>query len=337
MVDSRFFKNNGPFTLAEVANICGGELVNIANADLVVENIANMETANKKDICFFYNRKAKVKAGEIKASACVTSADMVEFVNKETAIIICNNPKVAALQLNKAFYSEYVQAPSISATAKIHPSAKIGEGCFIGDFVVIGENVEIGNNCRIEPNVVINRGCILGDNCRIGSSAYVSYCIMGNDCYIYSGARIGCDGFGFETIQGQHIRIPQLGKVIIGNSVEVGANSCVDRGALDDTVIGDGCKIDNAVMIAHGVKIGRGCILVSQVGVAGSSTLGDYVVLAGQVGVADHINIGSGTQVGAQSGVMRNVAAGGVVMGSPTVPLKDYMRQTSFLQKNSRK
>ena len=160
---------------------------------------------------------------------------------------------------------------------------------------------------------------------------------MGNNCYIYNGARIGQDGFGFETINGVHKRIPQLGRVIMGNDIEVGSCSCIDRGALGDTIIGDGCRIDNLVQIAHNDKMGRGCIVVAQTGIAGSCNFGDYVVCGGQTGFADHLNIGSGVQVAAQSGVMRDIEPGNVVMGTPCVPFKDYMRQVSFLQKNSKK
>ena len=185
--------------------------------------------------------------------------------------------------------------------------------------------------------MVISHDCQIGHHTRIGNNASIAYAIIGSHCYIYTGARIGQDGFGFQVINGQHHRIPQLGRVIIGNDVEIGANACVDRGALDDTVIGDGSRIDNLVQIAHNDKLGRGCVVVAQVGIAGSCTLGDYVVLGGQVGLADHLNIGSGAQIAAQSGVMRDVEAGSVVMGSPCVPFKDFMRQVAFLQKNSKK
>ena len=138
-------------------------------------------------------------------------------------------------------------------------------------------------------------------------------------------------------MNGHHHRIPQLGRVIIGNDVEIGANTCIDRGALDDTIIGDGSRIDNLVQIAHNDKLGRGCVIVSQVGIAGSCTLGDYVVCGGQVGLADHLHIGNGVQIAAQSGVMRDIEDGAVMMGSPCVPFKDFMRQVAFLQKNSKK
>lgn len=337
MVDKNFYKNNGPMTLGQIADIIGAELKNPEMANENINDIASMDKAKDGEICFFYDRKSKEQASKIKAKACVTLEDLQNFVAEGVALLLCANPKEAYLKLNQVLYEEYKPKAEISDSASIHQTAKIGANCFIGANVVVEENVEIGENCRLEANSVISRGCKIGNNCRIGAGAYVSYCIMGNDCYIYSGARIGCDGFGFAFNQGRHVRIPQVGRIIIGNDVEIGANACIDRGALDDTVIGDGCRIDNLVQVAHNDVLGRGCILVSQTGIAGSCTLGDYVVCGGQVGLADHLKIGSGAQIAAQSGVMRDVEAGAVVMGSPTVPIKDFMRQVSFLQKNSKK
>jgi UDP-3-O-[3-hydroxymyristoyl] glucosamine N-acyltransferase len=234
-------------------------------------------------------------------------------------------------------YAEKHPSAGIAKTAVIDPTAEIGEGCAIADYVVIGANVKIGKNTIVEPFAVVSEGCVIGDNCRLGAHCCIAYTIMGNNCYIYNGARIGQDGFGFQTINGVHKRIPQLGRVIMGNDIEVGSCSCIDRGALGDTVIGDGCRVDNLVQIAHNDKMGRGCVIVSQTGIAGSCTFGDYVVCGGQSGFADHLNVGSGAQVAAQSGVMRDIEPGTVMMGSPCVPFKDFMRQVSFLQKNSKK
>lgn len=337
MVDKNFFKNNGPFSLAKVAEFIGGELISGTNPKDKVADIATMESASENDICFFYDRKAKEKATNIKAKACVTTKELKDWIPYGVGIIICENPKLAFLQLNKVFYSEYLSENTVAESARIHKTANIGKNCYIGENVVIEESAEIGDNCRIEANAHIARSCKIGNNCRIGAGASIAYTIMGNDCYIYSGARIGYDGFGFNTIAGKHHRIPQIGRVIIGNDVEIGANSCVDRGALDDTIIGDGCRIDNLVQIAHNDKIGKGCVIVAQTGIAGSCTFGDYVVCGGQTGFADHLTVGTGAQVGAQSGIMRDIEPGTVVMGTPAVPFKDFMRQVSFLQRNSKK
>ena len=337
MVDSSFYDVRENVTLADVAKVTSAVLADESKKDEVISHIATMASAGSADICFFYDRKSKDKATEIKAKACITTEDLKQFIPQNVIALISENPKLAFIKLNEYMYAEKKPAAGIDATAKIAASAKIGQNCHIGANVVIEDNVEIGDNCSIEPNVVIAHDCKIGKNCKIGSSASIAYTRMGDNCYIYTGARIGFDGFGFQLINYQHHRIPQLGRVIIGNDVEIGANTCIDRGALDDTVIGDGCRIDNLVQIAHNDKLGRGCVIVAQVGIAGSCTLGDFVVLGGQVGLADHLNIGSGAQVAAQSGAMRDIEAGAVVMGSPCVPFKDYMRQVSFLQRNSKK
>lgn len=333
MPDTRFFKNNGPFSLKQIAEICEAELQDASQADVMINNLGTFTSAGEGEICFFYDKKQKDKAAGIKSTACITTAELFPLLPSGVVALISANPKLSSLKLNLAMYSEIKAVPEIKPTAVISKSAAIGEDCFIGDHVVIEDDVKIGSNCILEPGCVISRGCVIGNNCRIGVNAHISYCLMGNDCYIYSGVRIGWDGFGFMFHQGQHKKIPQLGRVIIGNDVEIGANACVDRGALDDTIIGDGCRIDNLVQVAHNIKLGRGCVLVAQTGIAGSCNFGDYVVCGGQSGFADHLNIGSGAQIAAQSGVMRDIEAGTVVMGTPAVPFKDFMRQSAYLIK----
>lgn len=337
MVDTTFFKNTGPFTLLQIAEICGAELRDKAQGGVLVNDIATMAKAGKNEICFFYDKKAKAKAAEIKSAACVTTPEMEALIPAGVAVLVTENPKLSFLKLNQRFYSEYSPRAEVSSSARIAPSAKIGQNTYVGEHAVIEENVEIGENCVIEHGAVISRGCKIGNNCRIGVNAQIAYCLMGNDCYVYGGARIGLDGFGFMVINGKHQRIPQVGRVIIGNDVEIGANSCVDRGALDDTVIGDGCRIDNLVQVAHNDKLGRGCVIVAQTGIAGSCTFGDYVVCGGQSGFADHLNIGSGAQIGAQSGLMRDVEPGAIVMGYPAVPIKEFMKQVAMVQKLTKK
>ena len=337
MVDTTFFKNNGPFTLEQIAKIINAEIETTCDEKSLVKDIATMENAGEEDICFFYDRKAKEKAANIKAKVCVTNADLKNWIPNGVVVMTVPNPKNAFLELNKAMYEEVRNPSEIAPSASISKTAVIGENCFVGPNVVIEDDVVIGDNCYLEANCFIGRGCKIGDNSRIGVGAYVTYTIMGKNCYIYTGAKLGADGFGFNTINGQHVRIPQLGRLIIGDDVEVGANTCIDRGALDDTVIGSGCRVDNLVQIAHNDKIGRGCIIIAQTGIAGSCTFGDYVVCAGQTGFADHLTVGSGAQIGAQSGIMRDVEPGAVVMGTPAVPFKDFMRQVSFLQRNGKK
>ena len=333
MVDTRFYKNNGPLSLEKIAEICEAELSDKSKADVLIKDMAVISKAGEGEICFFYDKKKKDAAASIRATACVTTPELMQYIPAGVICLTSANPHLSFLKLNLAMYAEELPAPGISSKASIASTARLGKDCYVGDFAVIEDGVKIGDNCIIEPHAVIAHNCELGNNCRIGSHANIMHCTMGDNCYIYGGARIGWDGFGFMMLQGQHKRIPQLGRVIIGNDVEIGANSCIDRGALDDTVIGDGCRIDDLVMVAHNNNLGRGCILVSQTGVAGSCTFGDYVVCGGQTGFADHLNIGSGAQIGAQSGIMRDIEPGAVMMGTPAVPIKDFMRQVATVQK----
>ena len=337
MVDPRFYKNNGPFSLKQIAEICNASLVDETKSDIMINDIASIFKGGEGEISFFFDKKKKEAAANIKTTACVTSKDFASLIPQNVIVLLSDNPHDSFVKLNYAMYSEILSEPKICETARIAKTAKIGQNCYIGDYVVIGENVEIGDNCYLEPNCVIADGCKLGNNCRIGSCANIMHSIIGNNVYIYGGARIGWDGFGFQTVQGQHKRIPQLGRVIIGNDVEVGANSCIDRGALDDTIIGDGCRIDNMVQVAHNDVLGRGCILVALTGIAGSCNFGDYVVVGGQAGFADHLNIGSQAQIGAKSGVMRDVEAGTAVMGIPAIGFRDFMKQTATIQKMCKK
>lgn len=337
MADTVFYKNTGVKTINEIAELSHSTLITEGKGNETIENVCSIETAGKDDICFFYDKKNKALAQNIKAKACITTKELSGLIPDGVIVLISENPKLSFIELTTAFYQEFSSQAKIEKSAYIADTAKIGKNCYIGHNVVIEDDVVIGDNCSIEANVVISRGCQIGNNCRIGNNASIAYCLMGNDCYVYTGARIGQDGFGFSVVNGRHQRIPQIGRVIIGNDVEIGANTCVDRGALDDTVIGNGCRVDNLVQIAHNDRIGNYCILVAQTGIAGSCTFGDYVVCGGQTGFADHLTIGSGAQIGAQSGVMRDIEPGAIVMGSPTVPFKDFMRQVAFLQKNSKK
>lgn len=333
MIDTNFFQNKGPFTLQKIAEICDAELKDKSKASVAINDIATMDSAGENELCFFYDKKIKDKGAKIKATACITTEELLPFVPSSVVALVTKNPKLAFLKLNIEMYQEYNSKADIASTAKIHPTAIIGQNCTIGEYVVIGEKAVVADNCVIEDGVIIARCCKIGANTRIGANASISYAVIGENCYIYTGARIGQDGFGFMMIGGQHKRIPQLGRVIIGNDVEVGANTCIDRGALDDTIIGNGMRIDNLVQIAHNDKFGNGCIIVAQAGVAGSCTFGDYVVCGGQTGIADHVNIGSGAQIASQSGIMRDVNPGEVVMGYPAVAFKDFMRQVACLQK----
>ncbi len=333
MADSRFFKLSGPFKLGELASEFGCNIAD-KHKDIVIEDVASLENAGNKHICYFEDRKLIAKLKDIKAGACIISEEFKDEVSGDVPVVLSKHPQMTFALIAQKFYPQpKASATHISDKASVHPSAKIGENCVVEDNVIISENVEIGANTIIRANSVIDKGVVIGSECHIWPQVYVGYCIMGNKVVIFPGASIGRDGFGFVMSPSGHVRIPQLGRVMIGNDVHVGANSCIDRGAAGDTVISDGVRIDNLVQIAHNVKLGRGCVIVAQVGIAGSSVLGNFVAAGGQAGIADHINIGDGVQMGAQSGVMRDIPAGEVVMGTPAVPIKQFMRQATYLQK----
>ena len=197
---------------------------------------------------------------------------------------------------------------------------------------MIGEKAEIGPGCVIGSNSVIGADCVLGAETRIGDNVSIVYSLIGERVLIHPGVRIGQDGFGFAMGE-EHLKVPQLGLVVIGDDVEIGANTTIDRGAGPDTVIGTGSKIDNLVQIAHNVHLGRGCVIVAQAGISGSTRLDDFVVIGGQGGIAGHLHLGKGAQVAGNSGVMRDVGPGETVGGSPAVPVRDWHRQTVALSR----
>jgi UDP-3-O-[3-hydroxymyristoyl] glucosamine N-acyltransferase len=198
---------------------------------------------------------------------------------------------------------------------------------------VIGARAEIGAGCRIGAAAVIGEAVVLGPDCRIGPHASLSHTVAGARVYIYPGARIGQEGFGFNPGPHGFVTAPQLGRVILEDDVEVGANSTIDRGSVQDTVIGAGSRLDNLVQIGHNVRLGRCCVIVAQVGISGSTVLEDFVVVAGQAGLTGHLRIGAGARIGAQAGVMADVAAGAEIVGSPAQPVREFFRQVATLKK----
>jgi UDP-3-O-[3-hydroxymyristoyl] glucosamine N-acyltransferase len=225
-------------------------------------------------------------------------------------------------------------APPLGAIA---PSARIGEGAVCGPGAVIGAGVEIGDGTVIGPGTVIGRGVKIGRNCRIDALVSIAYAYIGDQVIVQSGARIGTDGFGFVPGPAGLVKVPQLGRVILQDFVEIGANCAIDRGALADTVIGEGTKLDNAVHVAHNVRIGRHCVIAAQAGISGSSVIGDFVMTGGQVGVADHVVIGDKAQIAARGGVTRTLAGGQVYGGFPAKPIREWRRETATLSRMTKK
>lgn len=331
MPDARFFDKPSPITVAELADLTGAKLAGRADGDLVITDVAPLDVAGEKSLSFLDNIKYKPDFLKTKAGACFVHEAHVSEAPDSVTLLVSNHPyKAYALSAQKLYPAECGSA-EISEAAHIDSSAEIAKGVTIGPGVVIGPDVKIGAQSWIEAGVVIGRGVQIGAYCRIGPGSTISHAILGDYVRLYPGVRVGQDGFGFAIDPAGHVKVPQLGRVIIEDHVEIGANTTIDRGAGPDTVIGQGTWIDNLVQIGHNVKIGRGCILVSQVGVAGSTVLGDFVALGGQVGVAGHLSVGSGARIAAQSGVMRDIPAGEEHMGSPSMPARQYMRQVATL------
>ncbi len=333
MADNRFFSRQGPFSLGTLADRTGCQISRSDAADRTVDDVAPLITATARDLSFLDNRKYRTAFGATKAGACFVSPDLVNLAPADTILLVTRQPYKAYARAAQIFYPEIMPLSSIARSAVIADGCVIEEGSVIEEGAVIGAGATIGRECWIEANAVIGPNVVLGDHCRVGAGASVTHALIGNRVRLYPGCRIGQDGFGFAIDPAGHVKVPQLGRVIIEDDVEIGANTCVDRGAGPDTVIGRGTWIDNLVQIAHNVRIGRGCIIAAQTGISGSTVLEDYVALGGQVGLAGHITIGKGTRIAAQSGIISNVPPGQEYMGYPGLPIKQFLRQSAHLKR----
>jgi UDP-3-O-[3-hydroxymyristoyl] glucosamine N-acyltransferase len=332
MADPRFFAKPTPRSLDDLAALVGGARAGNMAA-LSIHDVSPLDNAGEGQISFFDNVRYKDAFQKSKAAACIVDEKAAAFAPPGMALILSKNPYKSYALIAQAFYPEAFPAAQVSTKAHVDPSAIIGQGCVIEAGAVIGANVTLGAGCWIEANAAIGPGVVLGAKCRIGTNASVSHAMLGDAVRLYPGVRVGQDGFGFAIDPAGHVKVPQLGRVIIGDHVEIGANSCIDRGAGPDTEIGAGTWIDNLVQIGHNVRIGKGCVLVAQSGVAGSTVLEDYVVLAAKVGISGHLRIGKGARIGAMAGVMRDVPAGEEQLGAPAVPVKEFMRQVATLKR----
>jgi len=327
MADPRFFDNCGPLSLAEIAKLSGATIA--FDSGVPVRDVAPLDQAGAGQIGFCDNTKMRSALLVSGASAFIITRDLADAAPQAASRLISDRPSFAFAKVANALY------PDASLTWRrdeppllpIHPTAKVGAGTTLGLGVQIGAGVEIGRDCIIGANTVIGRGVQIGHNAFIGAHVSISHTLVGDRVYIHAGSRIGQDGFGYIGSAAGHYRIPQLGRVILQDGVEIGANTCIDRGALADTVIGEGTKIDNLVQIGHNTRVGRHCVMAAEVGLSGSIELGDFVVLGGQVGVADHIKIGSGVQVAAKAGVTGNLAGGQVYGGFPAKPVGQWRRE----------
>ncbi len=329
-------------SLAQICELVNGTLSEGLHPNTMIAGIAPLDLARSGDVTFLENVKYLSQLNGNSASACLISPKHAMRAPAGLPLIIVDKPYNAMATIGAKLFplamriSGTYQQSAHGMAGIVHPTAHIEPEVMIEPGAIIGEHAEIGTGTIINAGAIIGHHVKIGRNCCIGAGASITNALLGNDVMIHAGARIGQDGFGF-AMGASHQKVPQLGRVIIQDHVEIGANTCIDRGTVRDTVIGEGTKIDNQVQIGHNVQIGRHCVIVSQVGISGSTILEDYVVLGGKVGTNGHITIGQGAQVAGSSNVKDNIPAGEIWGGTPAQPLKQWAREISALKTLARK
>jgi len=331
MADPRFYDNRGPYTLAEVCAKADVDLPAGTDGSAKIDDLASLSGAAATHLTFFTGEGAAAEFAQTAAGFCFVPAKTRKAIELPAPLVTIPCPSVqhAFAAAANLFYPESSLDDWSQQRMPVDPSAEIGESVVLGPGVVVGPHARIGDGTRIAPNTVIGRGVAIGRDCEIGSNVSISYAYLGDQLLILPGAQIGQPGFRFVSNAEGHVKIPQLGRVIVQDKVEIGACVTIDRGALGDTVIGEGTKIDNLVQIGHNVHVGRHCVIVSQAGIAGSAVLGDFVVLSGQVAVSDHARIGSGARLAGRTAVTpgQEVEGGRDYGGVPAKPVRDWIRE----------
>lgn len=333
MADPRFFNRAGPFTLAHLAQHAQVTDMRTADEHALMTDVAPLDKAGPQHLSFLDNRKYLSQLEITQAGAVLLAPAHVDRAPPEVSLLVSPEPYRAYARCAQLFYPARVPASGIHPRAHVDPTAIIGEDCIIEAGAVIGPAVRIGARSWIGANAVIEAGVALGCDCRIDANVVISHALIGDRVRIFPGACIGQDGFGFAISADGPVRVPQLGRVILEDDVEVGANATIDRGAGPDTVIGQGTMIDNLVQIGHNVQVGRNCILVAQSGIAGSSRLGNFVVVAAQAGVSGHVTLGDGVRISAKSGVAKNIDEAGDYVGLPVQPARAYWKEQYTLRR----
>jgi UDP-3-O-[3-hydroxymyristoyl] glucosamine N-acyltransferase len=330
MPDPRFYEDLGPVSLRDLAAITQASPADGADLGRLIHAVAPLDRADARGVTFLADRRHASAVASTQAAACFVAKGDVDKTPNGCVALITPEPLVAyaraAARLHKP---KHLQSQSTA----IHPSAELEEGVEVALGAIIGPHAKIGRGSYLGANAVIGAGVCIGRDCSIGPGAVIGFALIGDNVNILAGAVIGEAGFGVAGGRGGAIDVPQLGRVILQDGVTIGANSCIDRGAWDDTVVGENTKIDNLVQIAHNVKLGRNCAVAAHTGISGSCVIGDGVRFGGRAGIADHVVIGDGAQVMASAGVMREIPAGETWGGIPAVPARQWMRQIAWLGK----
>ena len=327
MPDARFFENLGPVTLAELAALVGAELA--GDGAGVIEMVAPLDRAEANAVSFFADRRYRADLASTKAGACFVRAANAEIAPGGCARLVTAEPELAYAKA-----AARLHRPRLSVGAEfVHPTAALEEGVVLAPGVVIGPGARIGAGTQIGANSAVGAGVAIGRDCVIGANVTIGFALIGDRVRIYAGAVIGEAGFGVAGSREGAVDMPQLGRVLLQDGVTVGANTCIDRGVWEDTVVGENTKIDNQVQVGHNVHLGRSCVLCGHVGLSGSTIVGDGARFGAKAGVSDHVTIGAGAQVIAASGVMRDIPAGETWGGAPAVPARQFWRQVAWLSR----
>jgi UDP-3-O-[3-hydroxymyristoyl] glucosamine N-acyltransferase len=335
MADPRFFKNLGPFTLAQICEKAGIDTPSDVDSARLFFDLADLAGSDGRHLTFFSGNFALRDAfASSRAGACLVAEKGKRPTAPEGMIVLgASSVSHAFAAVAGMFYPAHSLAVWPKNGVAISPDAKIGPNVMLAPGVVIGAGAEVGEGTRIGPGSAIGPGVAIGRNCEIGANVSISHAYIGDRVIILPGAQLGQPGFGFASSESGHVKIPQLGRVIIQDDVEIGSSTTIDRGSLRDTVIGEGTKLDNLIMIGHNCQIGRHCVIAGQVGIAGSCVIGDYVIMGGQVGIGDHTQIGSHTRMAARSATASGVILEGGIDygGAPAKPVREWAREMHAL------